>query len=78
MQKLLFIGHTYHLKTKSSVFLLEMLKEAYDVSELYMDPDKPYVYSEFEKFSDVAFDVLVSVVAFARVASHTTESATDL
>lgn len=58
-QKLLFIGHTYHLKTKSSVFLLEMLKEAYDVSELYMDPDKPYVYSEFEKFSDVAFDVLV-------------------
>lgn len=56
---LLFIGHTYHLKTKSSVFLLDMLKEAYDVSELYMDPDKPYVYSEFEKFSDMSFDILV-------------------
>ena len=59
MQKLLFIGHTYHLKTKSSVFLLDMLKEHYEVSELYMDPDKPDGYSEFKKFSGITFDILV-------------------
>ena len=59
MQKLLFIGHTYHLKTKSSVFLLDMLKEHYEVSELYMDPDKPDGYSEFGKFSGITFDILV-------------------
>lgn len=59
MQKVLFLGHTYHLKTKSSVFLLDLLKGQYDVTEFYMDPDQAYEYSGFEQYSDTSFDILV-------------------
>ena len=57
--RLLFIGHTYHLKTKSSVFLLEMLQQSYDVTEHYMDPAAVFDYSDMKKLKEKQFDVMV-------------------
>ena len=37
MDTVLYIGHSFHQKTKSSSFLLEELKASFDVTELYMD-----------------------------------------
>ena len=59
MKKLLFIGHTYHLKTKSSVFLLEMLRQSYDVTEHYMDPATAFDYSDMKRLKEKQFDVMV-------------------
>lgn len=59
MQKALFIGHTFHQKTKSSAFLLDLLREQYDITEYYMNPYETYEYSGFKRFSGMSFDVLV-------------------
>lgn len=52
---LLFIGHLYHKKTKSSRFISELLKKKYDVDELYFDPDNMSTYdmSGYRKSYDV-------------------------
>jgi glycosyltransferase involved in cell wall biosynthesis len=56
---LLFIGHTYHKKTKSSEFLLDILRKEYDVVEVYINPEYAYEYVEFEKYQGQTFDALV-------------------
>lgn len=38
MKTVLFLGHDYHLKTKSSRFFIDLLKEKYDVSCVFFDP----------------------------------------
>ena len=38
MKTVLFLGHEYHLKTKSSRFFIELLKERYDVTCVFFDP----------------------------------------
>lgn len=45
MRTLLYIGHRYHDKTKSTRFLIELLQQQYDVTELSYDP-----YSDNENF----------------------------
>ncbi len=57
--KVLFIGHTYHLKTKSSIFFLDLLKELSDVDDIYMEPDKKDSYDCLEKFNGTHYDSLV-------------------
>lgn len=56
----LFIGHTYHLKTKSSQFLLEILKEKYDVRTIYIDPQSSTTYNEMSSVGEQRhFDLLI-------------------
>lgn len=38
MKKLLFIGHSYHQKTKSADFILDILKTKYQIEKFYFDP----------------------------------------
>ncbi len=60
MKKLLYIGHEYHLKTKSTVFLVDLLKESYEVNLLTFNP---YINQFGNEFSDdmknKKYDVLV-------------------
>jgi hypothetical protein len=39
--KVLFVDHSFHQKTKSSSFFLEILERAFDVETLYFDPLEP-------------------------------------
>lgn len=47
MKTLLFIGHEFHKKTKSSDFLQTILAESYNIETLYINPDIPYSFSNF-------------------------------
>ena len=57
-KSLLFIGHTYHLKTKSSDFIQQILSKKYDLTHFYFDPrqDDASVYKEL---TGKVFDVIV-------------------
>lgn len=56
----LFIGHTYHQKTKSSLFLLEILEERYDVRMVYIDPQSSTTYNEMSLVGEPRhYDLLV-------------------
>ena len=59
MKELLFIGHTYHQKTKSNEFILKILNQGYKISECYMDSLESLDYQELNKFVGKKFDVLV-------------------
>ncbi len=39
MKKLLYVGHHLHLKTKSTVFLKDILRRQFDVTDLPVDPE---------------------------------------
>lgn len=58
MKKLLYVGHPYHNKTKSSQFILDIFKTHYEITEIDFDP-----YNEsFQKFNPLKgqfFDVLI-------------------
>lgn len=41
--KLLFVDHSFHVKTRSSLFFRELLRQHHDVEDVYVDPDKPLV-----------------------------------
>lgn len=58
MKNLLYIGHNYHLKTKSTLFLIDLLKERYDVDFVSFDPYKNQ-YEGIEKSQGKKYDVLV-------------------
>ena len=59
MKKLLFIGHTYHKKTKSHVFLLDILHQGYEISECYLDPEMNLDNQVPNQLVGKEFDVLV-------------------
>lgn len=59
MKTLLFIGHTYHQKTKSSVFLLDLLRQDYLITEFYMDSEQPLEYEPLGELQQKEFDVLL-------------------
>lgn len=59
MDKLLFIGHTYHQKTKSSLFLLELVRKDYQITEFYIDPAMPLDYTRMADLQGGSFDVLI-------------------
>ena len=50
MKKLLFIGHSYHQKTKSADFLLDLLQTKYAITKCYVDP----YADENNNFTDVS------------------------
>ena len=59
MKKLLFIGHVYHQKTKSNVFVMDILQQEYDIYECYLDPAESLDYQELNLFYGKEFDALV-------------------
>lgn len=38
MKKVLFVGHSFHLRTKSSQFFIDILREQFELSFLWVDP----------------------------------------
>ena len=50
-KKMLFIGHAYHLKTKSSFFIIDLLKTKYDIDFFFFDSQKDDgAYAKLKKF----------------------------
>lgn len=58
MKNLLYLGHNYHLKTKSTLFLMDLLKEQYNVDFVTFDPYKNQ-YEGIEQTQGKKYDVLV-------------------
>lgn len=58
MKKMLYMGHSYHLKTKSNRFLFELLEQEYEISFVSYDPysDK---YVGIEETKGEKYDVLL-------------------
>lgn len=58
-QKLLYIGHSYHNKTKSTQFLKDMLAEQYEVETFDFDPYTDNINTHFMSLKGQSFDVVV-------------------
>ena len=58
MKKLLFIGHEFHKKTKSSDFLQKLLAGKYEVETFYIDPYK-ISETDFTKITGKTFELLI-------------------
>lgn len=48
-KKILYIDHKYHCLTKSTQFLLDALKESFDITEIYLNPDETEKWLESVK-----------------------------
>lgn len=59
MNNLLFIGHNYHKKTKSADFIIDLLREKYDVTTFYYDPYSEDINTAFDSLNEAKFDVVV-------------------
>lgn len=59
MKKLLYIGHSYHNKTKSSLFIQELYKEKYEVEFFNYDPDNDDPATHFAPLKGKKCDLLV-------------------
>lgn len=57
--KLLYIGHAYHNKTKSTAFLKEMFGRDYDIETFDFDPYKDNMKTHFLSLKGKKYDVLV-------------------
>ena len=58
MKKLLFIGHEFHKKTKSSDFLQKLLAEKYEVETFYINPYK-ISETDFTQITGKTFELLI-------------------
>lgn len=58
-QTLLFIGHTYHLKTRSTDFLQDILRKQYEVELFTFDPHVDDIASHFRSLTGKRYDVVV-------------------
>ncbi len=59
MKKLLYIGHSYHNKTKSTIFLQEMFSENYEVTTFCFDPYTDDIHTHFNSLNGSHFDIVV-------------------
>jgi hypothetical protein len=59
MKTLLFIGHKFHEKTRSSDFLVEILKNKYSVTSRSVDPYADNPYRGLKDVNNSHYDVLV-------------------
>lgn len=57
MKKILYIGHSYHKKTKSTQFLKDMLASQYEVDVFSYDPSKEQL--SFKQLKKVKYDIVV-------------------
>ncbi|MGL4982870.1 MAG: glycosyltransferase [Treponemataceae bacterium] len=58
MKTLLYIGHSYHNKTRSTQFLQDMFKTKYNVDVFNFDPSKDD-YTILKKLTNQKFDVVI-------------------
>lgn len=58
MKQLLYIGHTYHNKTKSTQFLKDILSEEYQITYFNFDPYTDN-YEKFKELNGSRYDVVV-------------------
>lgn len=58
MKKLLYIGHSYHNKTKSTQFLQELFASKYEVTKFSFDPYND-TFDKFKELEEKTFDVVV-------------------
>lgn len=58
MKRILYIGHTFHLKTKSNLFLLDILKD-YDIDMVSMDPHEELSYASIQSRCGQHYDILL-------------------
>lgn len=58
-KKLLYIGHKFHNKTKSTIFLQDLLKEKYDIEVFDFNPYTDDALTHFNSLKDKKYDVLV-------------------
>lgn len=59
MKKLLYIGHAYHNKTKSTAFLKDMFAKYYDIETFDFDPYKDDMSKHFLPLKGKKYDVVV-------------------
>lgn len=60
MKKMLYVGHSYHLKTKSVLFLIEILKKEYDINFISFDP-YTNSYDGLAEAQESNYDVLLTL-----------------
>ena len=65
MEKALFIGHSYHQKTKSADFFLDIIKTKYDIEKFYFDP-----YNDGENVFNVLEGKEFSVIVLWQIAPN--------
>lgn len=58
MKKLLYIGHTYHNKTKSTQFLKDILSKKYEITQFDFDPYNDN-FDKFKSLGGQIFDVIL-------------------
>ena len=58
MKKLLYIGHSYHNKTKSTRFIIDILSKEYEIHEFSYNPYND-TNEAYKKLSEESFDVVV-------------------
>ncbi len=59
MKKLLFIGHSYHQKTKSADFVVKMLENHFEITKFYIDPYIKPVEQWLDEIRGEKFDTVV-------------------
>lgn len=59
MKKMLYVGHSYHLKTKSNSFFLDILKKEYDITFISFNPYSNK-YEGMEEAQKGKYDVLLT------------------
>lgn len=58
MKKILYIGHTFHLKTNSNLFLFDLLKD-YEIDMISMDPHEDLSYTPIQARCGQHYDILI-------------------
>lgn len=56
-KSILFLGHSYHEKTRSNLFFINMLKDRYDITHIYFDPYEGIYYGDYNK--EKCYDILI-------------------
>lgn len=57
-KRVLYLGLQFHLRTKSNVFLLDMLREVYDIEQYYYDLDGQPVFN-IDEVTQKSYDFLI-------------------
>lgn len=59
MKKMIYFGHSYHSKTRSIQFLIELLRQEYDISFVMYDPYRK-IYDGLEEAKKQEYDILLT------------------
>ena len=59
MKEVLFIGYYYHQKTDSCEFILKELSKYYNLTKVFIDFNKLYLYESIINFRNKHFDKLI-------------------